>query len=55
MMKNYMTTRTIARGKRSEDDSTGKAATPFHDEKAVMSIYGGPTSHESQRKLKLTG
>jgi hypothetical protein len=35
--------------------TTGNLATPFLEEKAVMSIYGGPTPHESCRKLKLTG
>jgi hypothetical protein len=42
MMKNYMTTRTFAKGKSPEGDPTGKAATPFPEEKTVMSIYGGP-------------
>jgi hypothetical protein len=42
MMKNYMTMKTFARGKNPKGDSTGKAATPFPKEKAVMSIYGGP-------------
>jgi hypothetical protein len=47
MMKNYMTTGTFATGKRPEGDSAGRAATPFPEEKVVMSIYGGPapTSH----------
>jgi hypothetical protein len=36
-------------------DSTGKAATSFLEEKAVMSIYSGLVPHESRRKLKLTG
>jgi hypothetical protein len=35
--------------------TTGNLVTPFLEEKAVMSIYGGPTPHESCRKLKLTG
>jgi hypothetical protein len=43
MMKNYMTTETFARGKKPESDSTGKVATPFPEEKVVMSIYGGST------------
>jgi hypothetical protein len=43
MMKNYMTTGTFSRGK--------KALSP--EEKAVMSIYGGPAPHESWHKLKL--
>jgi hypothetical protein len=45
MMKNYMTTGTFARGKKPEDDSTGKASAPFPKEKAVMSIYSGPPPH----------
>jgi hypothetical protein len=40
MMKNYMGTGSLARAKKSEGDSAGKAATPFPEEKAVMSIYG---------------
>jgi hypothetical protein len=55
MMKNYMTTGTFARAKKPEDEPTRKAAAPFLEEKAVMSIYGGPTPHESWCKLKLTG
>jgi hypothetical protein len=55
MMKNSMTTENLARNKKPEGDSAGKAATPFPEEKVVMSIYGGPTPHESCRKLKLTG
>jgi hypothetical protein len=54
MMKNYKTTWTFARGKKPEGDSTEKAITPFTKERAVMSIRGGPTPRESQRKLKLT-
>jgi hypothetical protein len=45
MMKNYMTMRTFARGKKPEDDSTGKASAPFPKEKVVMSIYSGPPPH----------
>jgi hypothetical protein len=55
MMKNYMTTRTFARGKKREGDSVGKVAAPFPEDKVVMSIYGGPAPHKSQCKLKLTG
>jgi hypothetical protein len=54
MMKNYMTTRTCAKGKKPKDDSVGKADAPFPEEKVVMSIYGGPVPHESRHKLKLT-
>jgi hypothetical protein len=42
MMKNYMTMGTFAKGNKPEGDSAGKAAAPFPEEKAVMSIYGGP-------------
>jgi hypothetical protein len=44
MMKNYMTTRFFARSKKLEGDSAGKGANPFPEDKAVMSIYGGPPS-----------
>jgi hypothetical protein len=54
MMKNYMTTGNLARSKKPEGDSAGKTTTPFPEEKAAMSIYGGPAPHESHRKLKLT-
>jgi hypothetical protein len=53
MMKNYMTTGTFARSKKPDGDSPGKVVAPFPEEKAVMSIYGGPVPHESCRKLKL--
>jgi hypothetical protein len=43
MMKNYKNTGTFDKGKRPEGDSAGKAATPFPEEKAVISIYDGPT------------
>jgi hypothetical protein len=45
-MKNYMTTGTVAKGKKPEGDSSGKAAAPFHEEMVFMSIYGGPAPHE---------
>jgi hypothetical protein len=54
MMKNYMTTGAFAKGKKPKDDSAGKAAAPFPEEKAVMSIYGWPAPHESRHKLKIT-
>jgi hypothetical protein len=38
MMMNYMTIGKMARSKKLEGNSTGKAATPFPEEKAVMSI-----------------
>jgi hypothetical protein len=44
MMKNYMTMRTFATCKKSNSDLSGKATTPFPEEKAVMSIYGGPAT-----------
>jgi hypothetical protein len=54
VMKNYMTMRNQARNKKPEGDSTVKAAAPFLEEKAVLSIYGGLAPHESRLKLKLT-
>jgi hypothetical protein len=47
MMKKYMTMGTFAKGKRPEGDSARKATAPFPEEKAVISIYGGPAPHES--------
>jgi hypothetical protein len=47
MMKNYMIMGASAKGKKPEGDSAGKGAAPFPKEKAVMSIYGGPTPYES--------
>jgi hypothetical protein len=55
MMKNYMTTRSLARAKKPEGESAGKVTAPFPEEKAAMSIYGGPVPHVSRRKLKLIG
>jgi hypothetical protein len=52
MMKNYMTTGALAKGKKPEDDPRGKAATPFPWEEAVMAIYDEPVPHKSRRKLK---
>jgi hypothetical protein len=52
--KNYMTTGALTKGRKHEDDAAGKVVAPFPGEKAVMSIYGWPINHESQRKLKLT-
>jgi hypothetical protein len=39
MMKKYMTTGTSARRRKPECDSVGKAAAPFPEEKAVLSVY----------------
>jgi hypothetical protein len=47
MMKNYMTKGTFAKGKKSEGDLAGKVIAHFPEEKAVMSIYGGPAPHKS--------
>jgi hypothetical protein len=55
MMKNYMTTKNLARNKKPEGDSAGKEATPFPEEKVVMLIYGGQAPHKSRPKLKQTG
>jgi hypothetical protein len=54
MMKNYMTTKTFARGTKPKGDLARKAANPYLEEKAVMLIYGRPALHESWHKLKLT-
>jgi hypothetical protein len=54
MMKNYMTMGAFTKGKKPKCDSVGDATVPFPEEKAVMSIYGRPTPHESWRKFKLT-
>jgi hypothetical protein len=53
MMKNYITKGNLARNKKPEGDSAGKAATPCPEEKAIMLIYGGLAPHETWRKLKL--
>jgi hypothetical protein len=44
MMKNYMTSEALTKGKKPEGDLGGKA-TPIPEEEAVMSIYGGPVPH----------
>jgi hypothetical protein len=54
MMKNYVTTRALAKGKKPKDDSSRKVAVAFLKEKVVMSMYGGPTPYEPRRKLKVT-
>jgi hypothetical protein len=45
MMKNYMIMGNLARSKKPGGDSVEKVAAPFPEEKAIMSIYGGPVSH----------
>jgi hypothetical protein len=54
MIKNFMTSGALSKGKKPERDLGRKGATPFLGEEAVMLIYGGPVPHDSQRKLKLT-
>jgi hypothetical protein len=54
MMKNYVTTGALAKGKNPKDDSSQKVAVTFLEEKVVMSMYGGPAPYEPRRKLKLT-
>jgi hypothetical protein len=51
MIKNYMISRDLAKGKKSEGDPGGKAVAPFPGEEVVMSVYDGPIPHESHRKL----
>jgi hypothetical protein len=53
MMRNYMTTGAFTKGKKLEGDLARMPVAPFPKEKAVMSIYGGPAPHESQRNLKV--
>jgi hypothetical protein len=55
MMKNYMTSVCLVKGKKPEEDPGGKATTPIPGEEADMSIYSRPVPHESWRKLKLIG
>jgi hypothetical protein len=54
MIKNYMTTGALTKGRKSEGDPGGKTIAPFPEEEAVMSIYNRSILHESHRKLKLT-
>jgi hypothetical protein len=42
-----MTTDSLAKGTKPEDDTVGKATTPFPEEKVVMYIYVGLVPHES--------
>jgi hypothetical protein len=42
MIENYMTMGALAKGKKPEGGPRGKAAVPFLEEEAVMSIYDGP-------------
>jgi hypothetical protein len=52
-MINYMTIGAFAMGKKPKGDSARKVATPFPEENAVMSIYGGPATYETRHKIKL--
>jgi hypothetical protein len=42
MMKNYMTTGALAKGKKPVGDPGGMAAAPIPREEAIMPIYDGP-------------
>jgi hypothetical protein len=53
MMKNFMTSGALSKGKKPEGDPGKKGVSPFPREEAVMTIYGGPIPHESRRKLKV--
>jgi hypothetical protein len=55
MIKNFMTSRALPKGKKSKGGPGEKGASPFPGEETVLSIYGGPVTHESRCKLKLTG
>jgi hypothetical protein len=39
MMKNFMTSGALSKGKKPEGDPGGKGVAPFPREEAVMSIY----------------
>jgi hypothetical protein len=54
MIKNFMTTRALTKGKKREGDPGAKAIAPFPREEAVKSIYDRPIPHESRCKLRLT-
>jgi hypothetical protein len=54
MMRNYMITGALTKGRKPEGDPGGKATAPFPKEEAVMSIYYGHAPHKSWHKLKLT-
>jgi hypothetical protein len=47
IMKNYKTIGALTKNKKIEGGPSGKVATPFPGEEAVMTIYGGPVPHES--------
>jgi hypothetical protein len=40
MMKNFMTTGALTKGKEPKGDPGGKSVTPYPEEEAVMVIYG---------------
>jgi hypothetical protein len=43
MMKNFMTSRALSKGKMPKGDPDGKGSTPFPEEEAIMSINGVPS------------
>jgi hypothetical protein len=53
MMKNFLTSGALSMGKKPEGDQGKRGMTPFPREEVVMSIYSGPVTHESRRKVKL--
>jgi hypothetical protein len=53
MMKNFMTSGAITKGKKLEGHPGGKSPPPILGEEEVMSIYGGPVTHESWCKINL--
>jgi hypothetical protein len=46
MIKNYMTTGALTKGRKSEGDPGGKTIAPFPEDEAVMSIYNRSILHE---------
>jgi hypothetical protein len=53
MMKNFMTSGALSKGKKPEGDLEERTTAPFPGEEEVMSIHGGSVPHESLCKLKL--
>jgi hypothetical protein len=53
MMKNFLTLGALSKGKKPRGDQGRRGMTPFPREEVVMSIYSGPITHESRRKVKL--
>jgi hypothetical protein len=53
MMKNFMTSGALSKGKKPEGEPEDRTTAPFPGEEEVMPIHGGSVPHESLCKLKL--